>query len=90
METRHVFEQSWTKLEKVHAQNKPWFASKCIVRTHFRSRKGSDESLQTHQSRVNASRQKLRTLRLPFITLEDLENELEIMASIRGLPVEYT
>lgn len=78
----------WTKLETIHAQKKPGSRLNALAEL-ISAKKTPAESLQAFQSRVNAARQRLKTLRPSTFTIEEFEDELEIMASIRGLTSDY-
>ena len=53
------------------------------------AKKQPDETLQSFQSRVNGYRQRFHGLRDADYTLDKLEDQVEIMGSLRGWPSEY-
>ena len=77
----------WKALSAPHAQKKP--GTRIALGDLLFAGKQPDETLQSFQSRVNGYRQRFHSLRDADYTLDKLEDELEIMGSLRGLPSEY-
>ena len=54
----------------------------------FGMRKRDDETLEDFGDRVTNSMQRVKDIRPPAYTLNDLDQELEVMVMLRGLVIE--
>src|SRR6266516_7434735 len=78
----------WAKLEGVHLQKKPGtrFNAYEVV---FRIRKAEEESLSALMARADKAMQDIKALCPSGFTIKDLDQELQCMALIRSLPLDY-
>jgi hypothetical protein len=56
----------------------------------FEMRKRDDETLEDFSNRVTNAMQKVKDIRPPAYTLDDLDQELEVMVMLRGLDENYS
>lgn len=78
----------WTKLQEVHAKQKPGNRLSAYAEL-FYSSKQPDESLQAYLSRLQTVRNRLATLRPASFDIKALEDELLLFAAVRGLSAEH-
>ena len=78
----------WGALEAVHMQKRPGTRFNAYDDL-FSIRKRDDEDLQSLINRVDDSVHRIRDLRSPGFTLDQLDDELASMTLIRALPDDY-
>lgn len=79
----------WDKLKEIHQQQKagPRFGA---YDAFFNIRKEDDESLVTYTARVSRAMSIVKSLRPTGFTIEQLDEELMCMNTIRGLPSQFS
>jgi len=78
----------WRKLEQVHLIKKAGSRFNAYDDL-FSIRKHSDETLQELVNRIESAMQRIKNLRSDAFTLNQLDQELQVMAMLRSLPEEY-
>src|SRR6266487_2437815 len=78
----------WAKLEGVHLQKKPGTRFNAYE-VLFSIRKAEEESLSALMARADKAMQDIKALRPSGFTIKDLDQELQCMALIRSLPLDY-